>query len=365
MGTYMGSRPRIAGVSRINLGASVSLLLLALLAAACDWLNGAGAVFDNLLSTARPPDFEMSIDEADMVLVWQLTNVLTFQNDGDRDLAAGNDVVALVGTLGQSAPAELIVLQGESGNLLWKAEAGNAASVDVSPLGVFLGTRLGQVQRFEMSTGSLVWSHQTMDLASVAGILVRNDALLVRSSAGTTFVLEEGSGQVKASLRVPEYARILLVGPEMWLSRGEKPNTLTASRPSLSGVIWQAELDGEVFEPPIVSGERIYVRTGAESGTLYCIDRSTGDHLWQFQSQVLGNLAADGDTLFVLGTDGRVQKVDGLSGRAETVASFQPSPFPLRPDRGGYYLGFDQTSHHLYIAIGDSDQLFALGPKKD
>jgi len=70
----------------------------------------------------------------------------------------------------------------------------------------------------------------------------------------------------------------------------------------LSQLYWHMQLPNNIRLAPIFTKESILVRTGRTHGAIICVDRKTGEILWETDDNIISNITylSDVNTLFAL-----------------------------------------------------------------
>lgn len=124
---------------------------------------------------------------------------------------------------------------------------------------------------------------------------------------------------------------------------------------------------GSIYQTPIYTDNKIYFRTerGLEKGEICAVDISTGQLLWRSDLGVISNVVVSDKAVFVLVESGNLLALNPITGQEIPALriSFENKPFILystRTSAGGYFLAYDNENHILFVALGDSRQLFAF-----
>lgn len=102
-----------------------------------------------------------------------------------------------------------------------------------------------------------------------------------------------------------------------------------------------------------------------EKGEICAVDISTGQLLWRSDLGVISNVVVSDKAVFVLVESGNLLALNPITGQEIPALriSFENKPFILystRTSAGGYFLAYDNENHILFVALGDSRQLFAF-----
>jgi len=220
---------------------------------------------------------------------------------------------ALVTTLGgQQEPSEIVALDAETGDELWRASAEDASNLVTAPVVVdgrmLTLDAIGGVLAFDAEDGRFLWrtevinpSHQPFVLPGLVG------APAPVSADGEVFAVDV-TGRV--------YAFDAETGAALWDHALNDPSQ---------------------FSPPLLTDDHILVST--DSGTLYAIDRGSGHLVWR----------VDGGGTFLRGLSDAGDQLVGVTGfRNAALVAFvadatgrlidEPSPTTL--DIGKLLTGF-------------------------
>ena len=236
-------------------------------------------------------------------------------------------------------------------------------------------TRYLPTERVRPPYGSSEWSYQVGSLIEFSPIVVKG-TLYLQDKNGTFLALDAATGKVAWQKDVgqlgaasPAYShgRIYAVTLE--------PGEAVAMRARDGKVLWRRPLSGRSETSPIVVGKNVIV--GSESGTVYSLDRDSGQIEWQVSTDgaVKGGLALDDGVLYGANYAGQVFALRASSG----AYVWQSSTQGLSLGRGGpvystpavafgrVYLGsidgrvysFDQDNGELLWSHSTGDWVYA------
>lgn len=218
--------------------------------------------------------------------------------DGDRVLAT---------TLGgQEEPSEIVALDAETGDELWRASAEDASNLVTAPVvadGRMLTLdALGGVLAFDAEDGRFLWRTEVIN-----PIAPRGQPFLLQGVGAPAPV--SADGQVFA---VDVTGRVYAFDAET------------------GAALWDHALnDPSQFSPPLLADDHILVST--DSGTLYAVDRRSGDLVWRI----------DGGGTFLRGLSDAGDQLVGVTGfknaalvafEADTTARLIDEPSPTTLD---------------------------------
>jgi outer membrane protein assembly factor BamB len=231
---------------------------------------------------------------------------------GAVTLDAGRALVTTLG--GRDEPSEIVALDAESGEDLWRAIAENASNLVSAPVvadgRVLTLDVIGGVIAFDADDGRFLW---------------RTEVINPIAPRGQPFLLQG----VGAPAPVSADDQVFAV---------DVTGRVYAFDSETGALLWDHALnDPSQFSPPLVTSEHVLVPT--DSGTLYAVDRRSGRLVWRVDAggSFLRGLSDAGDLLV------------GVTGfRNATVVAFdlddgrplldEPSPTTL--DIGRLLLGF-------------------------
>jgi outer membrane protein assembly factor BamB len=148
-------------------------------------------------------------------------------------------------------------------------------------LHVFVGSQDKNFYAVDKETGKLAWQVETGDRVE-AGAFAAERFVYFGSCDGNLYAVDQGVG------RVP------------WKFPTEP----------------REDVGAPIYSRPLVRGDTVYL--AAMMGTVYAVDRTTGKLRWRIEplakSELVGDLAADGDTLFV------TTRASGDAGESAVVA---------------------------------------------
>jgi outer membrane protein assembly factor BamB len=229
---------------------------------------------------------------------------------GAVTLDAGRVLATTLG--GQEEPSEIVALDGESGDELWRASAEDASNMVTAPVvadgRILTLDAIGGVLAFDAEDGRFLWrtevinpTHQPFVLPTAVG------APAPVSADGRVFAVDV-TGRV--------YAFDAETGANLWDHALNDPSQ---------------------FSPPLLTDEHVLVPT--DSGTLYAVDRQSGHLVWRVDGggTFLRGLSDAGDLLVgVTGFDNAA--VVAFHGDATAPLIDEPSPTTL--DIGELLTGF-------------------------
>jgi len=298
--------------------------------------------------------------------IWSLTNIYTEQADYMPKMVASAGKVLFVGSMSNAEEHRLICLDGSSGEVVWERgdpehkEPGRLSAISSIPLGLYTGyTGVPSVKKLDLSTGHVLWS-QSLPGRGLLYMFVIGNEVQVSTTLEWFSKLNAENGEVIEKI----HDRGILISTSQITVSPILMNELQAEETATGKLIWRVSLDRELRMAPLFTEDVIYLRSGRTMGSLYAVQRSTGNILWKTDNIVISNITISPSKklAYVLTRDGKLLGIDTDSGVITTLIEFSNGPFALNGEDivGGYELAYDQTTRSLFILLGDSRQLFAF-----
>jgi outer membrane protein assembly factor BamB len=231
---------------------------------------------------------------------------------GAVTLDAGRVLATTLG--GQEEPSEIVALDAESGDELWRAsgeDASNLVSAPVVADGRMLALdALGGVLAFDAQDGRFLWRSEVIN-----PIAPRGQPFLLQGVGAPAPV--SADGQVFA---VDVTGRVYAFDAET------------------GAALWDHALnDPSQFSPPLLTGDHVLVPT--DSGTLYAVDRRNGHLVWRVDGggTFLRGLSDAGDLL--VGVT-RFEDAALVAFEADATGRLIDEPSPTTVDLGKLLTGF-------------------------
>ncbi len=288
-------------------------------------------------------------------LLWTLDKVYTVQNDFEPAIGASGDLICFLGDI--SFPPKNIVscIDPMSRELAWQKSLGAPAGIIVSPEEVIVsydGTK--GIEKYD-TNGNLIWSH------SVTGVLytyIYENQLQLFMHPERFQVLRLDDGSVVEELKDKKV--IFSTATERFV----KDVNLESRSTDLNQLFWSIEMGNKIRLAPLFLKDFVFFRTGNTMGSVFAANQTTGQVLWQTDSNIISNIVylSKDEKVVVLTREGRLLSINAQSGEQEIWAEFSSTPFILNGEEvvGGYELAYDENSRILYLLLGDSRQLFAF-----
>ncbi|MFH2102597.1 MAG: PQQ-binding-like beta-propeller repeat protein [Chloroflexota bacterium] len=275
-------------------------------------------------------------------------------------LAAKSGVVCFIGAMNNNAPFSLICLNGHSGDFLWQKYSSSLGDILIED-GVYV-TRSGMagVARYGLD-GSLSWSRPIRGPGIIYMFFV-DEQLQVFTALDKLISIDPHNGETLFEFS-NGHAVFIYTQDRYYV----EDNGLQVIDSRTNTILWHRDLDDTLTLAPLFLDDRIYLRTGRTMGSIYAIDRTSGEVLWKTDDNIISNMAYSPSDLlvFCLTRDGYLLAIDRDSGQEFVLGEFSSVPFIINgeDDVGGYELAFDDSTNMLFVLLGDSRQLFAFQMK--
>ena len=237
------------------------------------------------------PDGPLVFENTVMVATRQgevhLVDLETGKRGGSRrfgDAINGSPVVIgniLVVPLAQGRRA-LTAYNLDRSEILWRMR-GASVQVGITSTesgGIFVNTD-GEVQRFRVSDGVVLWKHQIRERTRIhARPLVHDDLVIIATDDGTVkgLSLAEGLVQWEANIEDPIYVTPSRSGDVLLVSTAR--GRLMAMNLINGEIQWETRLPDEAVKFSTPSADQTGIAVGASDGILRLFDLATGELEW-------------------------------------------------------------------------------------
>ena len=255
---------------------------------------------------------------------------------------------------------DVFCLDGLTGKMLWQEKSDGISRFLVTNNSVYLARSGGLtgVGRFDLEDCSLVW-YQSVQGSGISYLSVLNNVVQVLAVPHKLFGLDITNGEI-----VKQYSKdthtFLHTSTEAFILQPK----FSAISSQTGEILWVTRLGDTLLQAPVVLDDIVLVRTGRVKGTVFSINRKTGDIFWKTSDNIISNIAysVKKQKIFVLDKEGNLQGIDIRSGKEEVLLKFSSAPFILNGEKivGGYELAYDDSVNMLFVLLGDSRQLIAF-----
>jgi outer membrane protein assembly factor BamB len=312
-------------------------------------------------STSHTPLKNLRLSE-----IWSLTNIYAKQDDFVPMMVASAGKVAFIGGMSNDEGTRLLCLDGSSGKVAWERvdqslkQRGYLSAISATLSNLYVGYGgVPSVKKLDLSTGDELWL-QSLPGRGLLYMFVIGDEVQISTSPEWFSKLNAESGEVIENIKGRE---IFINTPKVIFSP-ILMNELQAEDTATGKLIWRVSLDRQLRMAPLFAEDNIYLRSGGTMGSVFAVQRSTGNILWKIDNIVISNIAVSPakKLAYVLTREGKLLGIDIDTGVSTTLIEFSNGPLTLNGEDivGGYELAYDQTTGSLFILLGDSRQLFAF-----
>jgi outer membrane protein assembly factor BamB len=263
-----------------------------------------------------------------------------------------------LGTVSQSN--QIVCLDSESGDIKWKRETFLGGILVASPQGVFVThTSLpNTLSRYNLQSGDMIWREKWYESNPLHILFFNNQVQLITMKPGRKLWVFDTDGNV---VRIMDDTEAFLTTPEVtYLSE----NGIRAIRTDTNDVLWHHQ-DPILELVPVFTKDKILCRNEGNSGTVYALDRISGELLWQVNDIVYSSSIAHSlkkELVYALRNNGDLLAINENTGETSIAARFSSTPFLFIVSGTGqaYELAYDEEKHILLVSLGDGHQLFAF-----
>lgn len=298
-------------------------------------------------------------------LLWSLSDVYVIPaNLGNGVLLATTpEILFTVARTSDISRVSLFAYDANSGERLWEKPTDLPALLATYEAKLYLGL-YDKVEVYEGNTEESDEEIVMPEAGNILSIYPSQDRLFVYGGSGKFFTYDMTTKSV-SSIASDFVTRSFLV--EEGILYFHKGKTLGALDIRGNVSVWEVDIQ-EPFTNPNFSDDMIFIRTGnpINPGSIYAIDKNSGNIAWKKNINVISNLEVKDHHLFFMVEDGHLFILDRNSGEEVARFEFKVESFttsPLRDTIGGYYVTFDSENKIIYSSFGDSCQIFAISIK--
>jgi outer membrane protein assembly factor BamB len=234
----------------------------------------------------------------------------------------GEDDVAV------TEPAVLIALARDTGETRWKEQIASHQP-PVLTQSVLVVAAANVIQAFEPLQGRREWS-VTLDRPVRAPMIARGPLLLAMLEGDELAAINMERRNVAWRRSIGESGPLFMTADDEAVYIATAQGRVSRLQLADGEPKWESRLEGELTEPT-VDGPQLLVGSGpsgANRGSLFCLDIRTGKVKWAIRGQILGGTvigtAVQGDAIYAVSKDNIVRKLsrkDGSQKWREPVAT--------------------------------------------
>jgi hypothetical protein len=234
------------------------------------------------------------------------TTVYVPLEDGSR---AGEDGVTT------TVPAVLVALNRETGATRWRRDIASRQPPVLTHGAVVLASPTG-VEAVDPRDGRPLWS-VALDRPVRAPMVAQGSLLLAMLEGDELFAINLDRHEVVWRRSVGESGPLVVAADPEAAYVATNAGRVVRVALSNGDPLWESRLAGELSEPTI-DGDRLFVGSNADLGSLWSLDKRTGKVKWTWGGKVFGGsvvgTAVKGDGLYVTSRDNIVRALSRNDG---------------------------------------------------
>jgi outer membrane protein assembly factor BamB len=292
------------------------------------------------------------------LFLWSLDNIYTVQNDFEPMMDASTGLLCILGDVVYPPKMGLSCIDSSNGKTNWQKYIGVPTAILTTPSGIYVtyGSRPG-IEKYNF-VGTLTWLRSFMG-TGILYIYPYENQIQLFMDPERFVALDMNTGETIEDFNSNEEVIFSTTTESFVLSSG-----IDSKSPDLNLLNWHSEIRDVIRQAPVFTNNFVFLRTGLVVGTLFAIDRKTGQVIWRTENNVVSNavILPDSNRVIFLTQYGKLLAADQNSGSQTLLADFSQTPLILNGDgiAGGYELAFDKSNGILFVLLGDSRQLFAV-----
>lgn len=291
---------------------------------------------------------------------WSRGCIRAEHNRANTGLVTADHTVVVLGYVTNQPSIRVAGYEAGTGEVLWGGFPSASALASYNGA-VYIGTRLGQAQKLNPTTGSVEWSRLLFPLGIVTSVHAGDQGLIVVGRGDSSQMIRLDTGERLATPDMVGAMPVLNIDHSSVYIDSLKSVSIVDGR-----IRWTVSFSEGVREAPVFLPESILIRTGEQSGRVYCVDRNTGTLCWASPRQAVSNISVAGGWVYFLEEGGLLVRLDAESGEEEILGRFEGAPFMLPSSvgmpAGGYYISAADDLGIVFLLLGDSEELIALVP---
>jgi len=262
----------------------------------------------------------------------------------------------------QYGDSKILAFDTQSGNALWQRsfnQPGGAGRIITSDHQLYAGF-YDKIEVVDPQTGNLVKQTEIPNVGSIYNIFATEHNLYAFTKSGRhlTFNMDDGSYSLSEPF-LPYYPYLIQNGV-MYFSEAE---VYKAKEIETQSILWEYSLNEFFTAHALFTDNMIILLT--QTGSIYGLDKKTGNLLWKLDEHVISNVAANKSQLYFLTNDGYLKVLDMNNGREITKLEFTHAPFELSSSSsdniiGAYNIWVDSQNDIVVVSFGDSCQVMGI-----
>jgi outer membrane protein assembly factor BamB len=269
--------------------------------------------------------------------------------------------LARFGLLFANADQRLVLLDGQSGQVIWETSyTGSADSLATDAERAYL-TSDWRINAYSPADGQLLWQTDQQTTRRWYGLYLRDGFLFEYQMPfrGQDIIYKfdpETGLKLEAQVNPLEEGApffYIPLGEDIDLRRGGK--ALWAIERGTGRTLWHIPIgDLDTVATPALANDLLVITSGSD---LLVLGLYTGEVLWR-APEVLSNPVVLGSTVYVIAVDGSIRAYELSSGRAFGFLKVEPS---VTLNQYTYGMLANEIDGMIYAYYGDSQELIAFG----
>ncbi len=224
-----------------------------------------------------------------------------------------------------NAHDSLVIYNRSNGDKLWslKLKYGVASGIAVHKNAVYFGASDGRFYKLDIKSGGIHWAFPVR-AETLSQPYISEGVVYFVSGNNVLYALDAESGRLVWQKTHRTVKNLLIRGGSSpvvfkgYIIVGFSNGELVSLNKKTRQIVWKRQLSHskrfpDIVVPPVVDGKYIYI--GSYDDSLYKIQASNGEIIWEINYGISNAVTIVGNRLFVSTTDGRVLSLDKKFGK--------------------------------------------------
>jgi outer membrane protein assembly factor BamB len=292
-------------------------------------------------------------------LLWSKSDISLFGNESNPLMQGTNANVFIAAIDSNYNSPRIFAFDTKTGDLLWHQKYTPPATIFTNNVNLYIGN-YDNIQEYDLQTGQLIKEVRFPNVGLVENMYFNDEFLYALTSSGRWLTYNINSQVSSLSEPLLPYTPFIIENGILYLHDVEG---FKAIETNTQTVLWKYSIDEQINIHPLFINDMIIVRT--RSGSIYQINKKTGDLVWMLDAHTISNVAIDTSRAYFLTSDGYLKVLDQKSGQEIQTLEFSPASFTVNSPTldkpiGAYDIWVDSQNGILVLSLGDSCQLKAF-----